>query len=122
MKLTLFTKACLSAVLMDTTLAHPGMSKVLDEIKHIQERQGPINPALSSTELIGDLATLQDSQLSEVGKDVKATILGKVDGENLATYENVPKIGTAACAKDTCVCKPLGCLDKFHTETSMRSC
>lgn len=103
MRLTLITKACLGAVLVDTTVAHPGMSKVLDEIKILQERQGPANPALSSTELIGDLATLQDSELSAVAKDIKATILGKADGENLATYSNVPKLGTAACAQDTCV-------------------
>lgn len=107
MKLTLITKACFGAVLVDTTLAHPGMTKVLDEIRKIQERQSPVNPALSSTELIGDLATLQDSQLSAVGKDIKATILGKADGENLATYDNVPVLGTAACAKDTCVRTPM---------------
>lgn len=111
MKLTLITKACLGAVLVDTTLAHPGMAKVLDELNtKIRGRQnGPVNPALSSTELIGDLATLQDSELSAVGKDVKATILGKADGENLATYTNVPKLNTPACAADTCVREHHGC-------------
>lgn len=119
MKLTLITKACLGAVLVDTTLAHPGMAKVLDEINNLQKRQGPVNPALSSTELIGDLATLQDSQLSAVGKDVKATILGKADGENLATYDNVPKLGTDACAKDTCVRTPTAASSDQHLELSL---
>lgn len=121
MKFKLITKACLGAVLVDNTLAHPGMAKVLDEINNLQKRQGPVNPALSSTELIGDLATLQDSQLSAVGKDIKATILGKADGENLATYDNVPMLGTAACAKDTCVRTSTGALSA-NSETPVHSC
>lgn len=105
MKLTVFTAACLSAVLLDTTIAHPGMSTVVNDIKaRILERQGgAADPALNSNELIGDLLTLQDSELSPVAKDIKDTILSQAGGENLATYSNVPQLGTTACAADTCV-------------------
>lgn len=106
MRITALLTACLSAVLIDNTLAHPGMGKVLDEIKaRIAARQGgPADTSLNSNELIGDLLTLQDAQLSPVGKDIKATILSQANGESLATYPNVPPLGTAACKADTCVC------------------
>lgn len=113
MKATGVLTALFAAALIDTTVAHPGMGKVVDEIRTmIEARQTNAttssdsdgrNPSLDSNDLIGDLATLPDSQLTAVGRDVKATILGQADGQSLAAYTTpVPQLGTAACAADTC--------------------
>lgn len=104
--------ACLAAAVIDTTFAHPGMNKVLDEINTIlKERQSDgADPSLSSNELIGDLLTLKDAQLTPVGKDIKAVITNSASGQSSATYPNVPKLGTPACAADTCVCTYMPCL------------
>lgn len=104
MKFSAITSACAGAALVGNAIAHPGMNKVVNEIKaNIMARQGgPADPALNSNELIGDLQTLQDSQLTPVGKDIKATILHQANGESLETYPNVPKLGTSQCKADTC--------------------
>lgn len=106
MKATGVFTALLAAALIDSSVAHPGMGKVVNEIRSIiEERQTDAsdgNPAYTSNELIGDLVTLKDSQLTAVGKDVKATILSQADGQSLVTYPNVPKLGTPTCAADTC--------------------
>lgn len=104
MKFSAITSACAGAAFVGNAVAHPGMAKVVNEIKaNIMSRQGgPVDPALNSNELIGDLVTLQDSQLTPVGKDIKAVILNQANGESLETYSNVPKLGTPQCKADTC--------------------
>lgn len=104
MKFSAITSACAGAAFVGNAVAHPGMAKVVDEIKaNIMSRQGgPVDPALNSNELIGDLVTLQDSQLTPVGKDIKAVILNQANGESLETYPNVPRLGTPQCNADTC--------------------
>lgn len=104
MKFSAITSACAGAAFIGNAVAHPGMAKVVNEIKaNIMSRQGgPVDPALNSNELIGDLMTLQDSQLTPVGKDIKAVILNQANGESLETYPNVPKLGTPQCKADTC--------------------
>ncbi|KAK7701309.1 hypothetical protein SLS64_010352 [Diaporthe eres] len=104
MKFSAITSACAGAAFVGNAVAHPGMAKVVNEIKaNIMSRQGgPVDPALNSNELIGDLVTLQDSQLTPVGKDIKAVILNQGNGESLETYSNVPKLGTPQCKADTC--------------------
>ncbi|KKY33994.1 putative ligninase h2 [Diaporthe ampelina] len=104
MKFSAITSACAGAAFVGNALAHPGMAKVVDEIKaNIMSRQGgPVDPAQNSNELIGDLVALQDSQLTPVGKDIKAVILNQANGESLETYPNVPRLGTPQCKADTC--------------------
>ncbi|KAL1875447.1 hypothetical protein Daus18300_003186 [Diaporthe australafricana] len=104
MKLSAITSACAGAAFVGNAVAHPGMANVVDEIKaNIMSRQGgPVDPALNSNELIGDLLTLQDNQLTPVAKDIKATILSQANGESLDTYPNVPRLGTPQCKADTC--------------------
>jgi hypothetical protein len=77
MKFSALTSACAGAAFIGNAVAHPGMAKVVEEIKaNIMSRQGgPVDPSLNSNELIGDLITLQDGQLTPVGKDIKAVIL-----------------------------------------------
>ncbi|KAG6355773.1 hypothetical protein INS49_003739 [Diaporthe citri] len=104
MKFSAITTACAGAAFIGNAVAHPGMAKVVNEIKaNIMSRQGgPVDPALNSNELIGDLVTFQDSQLTPVGKDIKAVILNQANGESLETYANVPRLGTPQCKADTC--------------------
>lgn len=104
MKFSAITSACAGAAFVGNVVAHPGMAKIVDEIKaNIMSRQGgPVDPALNSNELIGDLLTLQDSQLTPVAKDIKATILNQANGESLETYSSVPRLGTSQCKADTC--------------------
>lgn len=104
MRFSTLTTAYAGAVLISTTAAHPGMSKLVDEIKaNIKARQAsPADPALNSVELIGDLLTLQDSELTPVAKDIKATITHQANGESLETYPNVPRLNTPQCQADTC--------------------
>lgn len=74
---------------------YPGMDKLLSEI---QSRQSTGD----STELIGDLLDLSDSQLTPVGSAVKQIITGGASGQSSDTYLSVPPLGTPACAADTC--------------------
>lgn len=56
MTLSAITSACAGAAFVGNAVAHPGMAKVVNEIKaNIMSRQGgPVDPALNSNELIGD--------------------------------------------------------------------
>ncbi|KJZ73417.1 hypothetical protein HIM_07211 [Hirsutella minnesotensis 3608] len=57
----------------------------------------------ASAELIGDLLTLQDSQLTQTGKDIKAILLGTTRGiDTTSNYTNVPQINSPECRQDTC--------------------
>ncbi|KAH6654043.1 peroxidase [Truncatella angustata] len=84
--------------MLNAALAYPGMGKQLAEIK---ARQSDADES-DSTELIGDLLTLQDADLSTVGKNVKELLLGGGNPESSETYRGVPALKSAACAKDTC--------------------
>lgn len=110
MKPTQILTAFLATAMLDTAFAHPGMAKVVDEIGTlIKQRQSDgADPSLNSNELIGDLLTLKDSQLTPVAKDIKAVITNSADGQSSATYSNIPQINTAACAADTCVSRARG--------------
>lgn len=96
MKLSTFF--ALYASMASVTTAFPGMNKVLDEIHARQATQ----ESGASTELIGDLSSTSDANLSAVGRSVKNIILGQEDGQSSATYPNVPQKGSAQCAQDTC--------------------
>jgi hypothetical protein len=85
--------------LVGTTLAHPGMGGVLEEIKGMVKRQ--FQP---STAMIGDLKTLPDSALSTVGKAVKAILQGTGNPIDTTNFYTAPAGGkdAAACKADRC--------------------
>ncbi|KAJ4362906.1 hypothetical protein N0V83_010023 [Neocucurbitaria cava] len=80
--------------------AHPGMGEQMAEMRRvankIQRRQ--------SKELIGDLATLADSKLTSIGKDIKAILLDQQNAESSTIDASIPAgaIGSAACKADLC--------------------
>ncbi|KAK0624866.1 peroxidase [Bombardia bombarda] len=90
--------ALAGAAFLPSVLGYPGMDKLLGELQDKAKRQD----CCDSTELIGDLITLSDSQLSPVGHLVKNIIVGNASGESNEDYYNVPLLNTASCAADTC--------------------
>lgn len=87
------------AVLAAGELAHayPGMGSALNDLVNLEARQ------TSQPEMIGDLATLDDSELSPTGRAVKDILLGNALPEDLtSTYILVPPKDSQACAQDTC--------------------
>jgi hypothetical protein len=83
--------------------AHPGMGdKVMFEMKRAANKE----KRATSKELIGDLATLADSKLTSIGKDIKAIILDQKSAESSerdsATSIPAGAIGSAACKADLC--------------------
>ncbi|KFA80065.1 hypothetical protein S40288_08219 [Stachybotrys chartarum IBT 40288] len=80
---------------LDLTLAYPGMGAKLEEMKKLRSRQ--------SSEMIGDLETLDDSELTPTGRAIKDILLGDALAENLVNITLiVPPRDSAACAQDTC--------------------
>lgn len=80
-----------------TVLAYPGMSKHLATIMSREDSED-----FDSNELIGDLLTLQDTELTPVGKNVKELLLGGGDPESNEMYTGLPTLKSAACKQDTC--------------------
>ncbi|KAF4828000.1 Ligninase LG5 [Colletotrichum tropicale] len=79
------------------TLAYPGMGSQMSEIMSRTSGKG------DSTELLGDLITLKDRDLTPVGKDVKKLLQGKGDPESNDRYIlPVPALNSDKCKKDTC--------------------
>lgn len=77
-------------------LCYPGMGETLAALHKLESRQ-------ASTELLGDLKTLSDSQLTPTGKAIKEILLGNGEVEDLTnTYTLIPSLGTDACRQDTC--------------------
>ncbi|KAM4055723.1 peroxidase domain-containing protein [Hirsutella rhossiliensis] len=83
------------ALMAGLSCAFPAMEELMKKM--------PAEKRAGSTELIGDLATLQDGQLTQTGKDVKAILQGQASGmDTTSSYKNVSAKGTPECAKDTC--------------------
>jgi len=80
--------------------AHPGMGEMMSEMKREANRQ----KRAASKELIGDLATLADSKLTSIGKDIKAIILDQKTAQSQDRDTSIPagNIGSAACKADPC--------------------
>lgn len=79
------------------TLAYPGMGDQMSEIMSRTSNKG------DSTELLGDLITLKDRDLTPVGKDIKRLLQGKGDPESNDRYIlRVPALNSDQCKKDTC--------------------
>ncbi|TDZ62061.1 Versatile peroxidase VPL1 [Colletotrichum trifolii] len=107
MRVALFT-AALAAV---PVLAYPGMKNTIAEIQTRADADGngpDVEDGSDSSELLGDLVTLDDSQLTAVGKSVKSLLTGGDKPESDAAYitsgraNNLPQKGSPACAADTC--------------------
>jgi hypothetical protein len=91
------------AILACTPLVegHPGMGeKMMFEMKRAANKE----KRAASKELIGDLATLADSKLTSIGKDIKAIILDQKTAESSEQDTSIPAgaIGSAACKADLC--------------------
>ncbi|KAH7071027.1 heme peroxidase [Paraphoma chrysanthemicola] len=81
--------------------AHPGMGeKMMYEMKRAANKER----RAASKELIGDLATLADSKLTTIGKDIKAILLDQKNAESSERDASIPvgAIGSAACKADLC--------------------
>ncbi|WYZ35995.1 hypothetical protein EsH8_X_000642 [Colletotrichum jinshuiense] len=104
MRLSLLTAALAAA----PVLAYPGMKNTFAEIRSRADKDGKGADEGDSNEVIGDLATLDDSKLTVVGKSVKQLLTGFDEPESDEAYSTsakggkLPAKGTAACAADTC--------------------
>lgn len=88
-------------------LAYPGMETLLHDIQqsHFHRRQDDEFDGTDSTELIGDLLTLKDEELTRVGLNIKNILIGAIAAQSNAGWPDgfvVPGLGTAECAADTC--------------------
>ncbi|PHH77558.1 hypothetical protein CDD80_490 [Ophiocordyceps camponoti-rufipedis] len=81
------------AALAGITTAFPAMEELKN---HLSQRQ-------AAPELIGDLQTVADGQLSQTGQDIKAILLGSASGEDTtSSANNVPAKESPECAQDPC--------------------
>lgn len=76
-------------------LGYPGMGKQLAEIMARDD------DGWDSTEMIGDLRTLSDSQLTPTAKDIKLVLSGGGSPKSGAAW-SAPSLGSSACQADTC--------------------
>nr|XP_036582703.1 ligninase h2 precursor [Colletotrichum truncatum]KAF6791494.1 ligninase h2 precursor [Colletotrichum truncatum] len=83
MRVSVFT----AALVATPVLAYPGMRNTLAEI---QARENKSNSG-KSTELLGDLASLDDSKLTSVGKNIKQLLTGSGNAQSDAAYQNDQK-------------------------------
>ena len=100
MHFSTFLTTTLALASVPVTLGYPGMAKQLQDIQSRQAEDGSDDG--DSFELLGDLLTLQDSQLTKVGKDVKDLLTGKGNPESNEVYKNVPAKNSKQCKADTC--------------------
>lgn len=82
-----------------SVLAYPGMDETLKDLRRSAKvtREEP-------KQLIGDLKTLKDSQLTSIGKDIKAILLDQKDARSSVIDTGAP-VGTpdtASCKADLC--------------------
>ncbi|KAF2705475.1 class II peroxidase [Pleomassaria siparia CBS 279.74] len=82
-----------------TTLAHPGMGEMIASVR----RAAKVARA-ESKQLLGDLRTVSDSQLTTIGKDIKAILLDTKDARSSSIDTSIPPgtVDSAACKADLC--------------------
>jgi hypothetical protein len=82
---------------VDLVSAYPGMGQQMEDIMKIKERQ-------AAPELIGDLLTLQDSELTPTAASIKAILLNQASGQDTSSFytEPLPPKGSKACDLDRC--------------------
>ncbi|KAH7059123.1 ligninase H2 [Auriculariales sp. MPI-PUGE-AT-0066] len=82
--------------------AHPGMGKILAELRARQD-DGGADDEFDSNELIATSSTCPTLSSPWSVHAVKSIILGQGEsGESDEVYRRIPARGTPACAKDTC--------------------
>jgi hypothetical protein len=81
------------------SFAYPGMGDTIQEMKRAAKV-----PRADTPVLIGDLRTLKDSQLTSIGKGIKAILLSEISAESSDIDTSIPvgNIDTAACKADLC--------------------
>ncbi|KAK8012799.1 versatile peroxidase VPL2 [Apiospora marii] len=79
-----------------SALGYPGMGEQMAEIMSRQS-----DSDFDSTELIGDLLTVPDNKLTPTAADIKKILTGQGNPESTVSW-SAPKLGSAACKKDTC--------------------
>lgn len=106
MRLSTVAVAWTLSVLVGTAAAWPGMKATLEELNHrLDSRQDAEDSSFDSKELLGDLLTLQDNQLTPVGTTIKNILQGTQGAESNAARYNLftlPGKNTNACKADTC--------------------
>lgn len=80
--------------------AHPGMGNQMAAMR----REANKVKRAESKQLIGDLRTLTDVQLTPIGKDIKAILLDQLNAESNVIDTSIPAgaLGSAACKADLC--------------------
>lgn len=98
MKLNTILPYALLAALPSTS-AYPGMGDTVNEVRRASKEARQ-----EAKQLIGDLKTLKDSQLTPIGKDIKAIILNQKTAESAEIDNSIPvgNLGSAACKADLC--------------------
>ncbi|KAB5522876.1 ligninase H2 [Coniochaeta sp. 2T2.1] len=95
-------RACVLLSFLGSASAWPGMNKTLNDLMSRETLDTGVDDG-DSHELIGDLVTLTDSQLTPVGRSIKNIITGLETGQSAETWRGaVPAKGSAACKADTC--------------------
>lgn len=85
--------------LASISIAHPGMGNTMEAVR----REANKVKRAESKVLIGDLKTLKDSQLTPIGKDIKAILLDQLNAESNTIDTSIPAaLGSAACKADPC--------------------
>ncbi|KAK2012367.1 peroxidase [Colletotrichum eremochloae] len=97
MHMTSLLAASLAVASVPGAMAYPGMGEQIAEIKARASNSG------DSNELLGDLLTLKDRELTNVGKDVKRLLQGKGSPQSDDRYIlRVPDLTSDKCKQDTC--------------------
>ncbi|KAF3033748.1 hypothetical protein E8E12_003304 [Didymella heteroderae] len=94
---------CLSYALLTLisfSSAYPGMGDTMAAMR----REANKFKRAESKQLIGDLRTLKDSQLTPIGKDIKGILLDQLNAESNVIDTSIPagSLGSAACKADLC--------------------
>ena len=86
--------------LISFSSAHPGMGDTMAAMR----REANKAKRAESKQLIGDLRTLKDSQLTPIGKDIKSILLDQLDAESNVIDTSIPagSLGSSACKADLC--------------------
>jgi hypothetical protein len=95
MHLSTHLVTALAVVSVPTVLGFPGMRKLMAEIRSLDDDD-------HSTELLGDLITLPDSELTPVGSSIKEILLGGGDPESDEKYKQIPAKNSQKCKEDQC--------------------
>lgn len=99
MKFSHILPSYLLLALLPGSIAYPGMGGAMKDI-----RRSALSTRQESKQLIGDLKTLKDSQLTSIGKDIKAILLAQKSAESAVIDTSIPPgtAGSSSCNADPC--------------------